>query len=148
MKTPNPVPTAVAICKRLQVVALAMMAAQLLSLVLGWIVTHRHPDSSSQVGSHNRLMITIGFAIGIGLIAVSGLAIRRPATSVAQFGNLFFVSFVFAEIGVMIGLLLCFLFGKIAPLLLLAPAAAACIYANYLSIARRFLESRDLNPPQ
>ena len=148
METANSAPTTVATCKRLQVVALALMAAQLLSLVFGWIVAHGHPDGSSQAGNHNRLITTVGFAIGIAFIAISGLATRRPATSVAQFSNLFFHSFVFAEIGVMIGLALCFFFGKITPLLLLAPASAACIYANYLSIARRLLDLRDRNLPQ
>ena len=147
METPNSAATAVTIGQRLRLVTLALMAAQLLSLVVGWVVTQGHPAGSQMAGNHNPLIIPIGFAIGITLIAVSGLVGRRPATRPAQCGSLFFIGFVFAEIGVMIGLLLCFLLGKIAPLLLLAPASAAVIYANYLAITRCLIETHDRNSP-
>ena len=134
-----------AFCQRLQLIALALMIGQFVYLFVGWPSSHGRAAGTMHDGEHVQLIIQVGFVVGIVLIAASFLATRRPATGLAEHSKRFFVGFAVAEAGALIGLLLCFLFGTFTPLLVLAVATAASIYAHYLSITRRIRQSPELN---
>ena len=148
MPIPNSTAAARTFCQRLQLVAFALMGTQIMLLIFGWKISQSPTAGLWHDRDHPPLLIPAGFAVGILLIAVSFFVARRPAASFDQYIQRFFRSFVFAEIGALMGLALGCLFGAILPLLLLAAATAASIYANYLSIVRRVLESHELNSPQ
>jgi len=141
-----PQPSARAFCQRLQLIAFALIIAQLLYLIVGWTVSRGGSRGIVDAPEQRGLLIQIGFVIGIVLIAASFFAVRRPATGLAEHTARFFVGFAVAEVGALIGLGLCFALGAFTPLLVLAIATAATIFAHYTSITRRILASRELNP--
>lgn len=125
-----------AFAQRLKAIAFALIAAQLMYIVTGWLVVHSrvHRDEPSK-------LVLPGLVIGLLLIAASFLATRKPVTGLAQQGQQFFVGFAIAEVGALLGLVLCFQFGAFPALVILAITTAAAIWLHYARIARRILDS-------
>jgi hypothetical protein len=149
MTTPPPNTSHTALlCQRLRLISFALMSAQFFFIVTGWLATHGatkgfHPDAPAK-----NLIVAAGLAAGLIAIAVSFLLPRPQATGVQQLASQFFTGFAVSEVAALIGVGLCFFFGSVAVLVILAIATAASIYAHGMRAINRIQEAPDQFSPQ
>jgi hypothetical protein len=133
---PTPTDSTPLILARLRLITLALMMAQVMYVVVGWVAARSHKHGAAE----SLLVPGIALVEGLLLIAVSFLVARRAVTSVALVTQQFFLGFAIAEAGALIGLGVCFFTGNWHVVFLLAIATATAIHFHGRHAARRITE--------
>lgn len=129
--------------QRFRVIAYALMAAQIVYVLVGWTGTQGGEKAMCPDLPNKNAWLAAGLVVGLLLNAVSFVVTRRPAVGLQQISARFFVGFAVAEVAALLGLLLCFLFGTITVLAVLAVVTAGSIFAHASRAMTRLADTVD-----